>query len=73
MDRTDDRALPGLRTSGERSADELRRDAARLEEARRLLPRDGGSTALDRLAELAARLLGTASSQISLFMVVLLV
>jgi len=39
---------------------------ARLDEARRLLPLDGGTTPLDRLAELAARLLGTPQSQVSL-------
>ncbi|TFV67939.1 UNVERIFIED_ORG: GAF domain-containing protein [Bacillus sp. AZ43] len=41
-------------------------DADRLDAARRLLPHGGGSAALDRLAELAARLLGTDASQISL-------
>ncbi|MCF6746231.1 GAF domain-containing protein [Blastococcus sp. KM273128] len=60
-DRTVD-AGPGL---GERSAAELRLDPARVEAARRVLP-SGGSAGLDRLAELAARLLGTRGSQVSL-------
>ncbi len=50
----------------ERSAARLAADPTRLDAARRLLPHVGGSTALDRLAELAARLLGTGGSQISL-------
>ena len=44
----------------------LRRDELRVREAERLRPRDGGNVALDRLAELAARLLGVRSAQISL-------
>jgi PAS domain S-box-containing protein len=47
-------------------ATELRRDQARLAAARRLRPLDGGSSGLDRLAELAARLLGASAGQISL-------
>jgi serine phosphatase RsbU (regulator of sigma subunit)/PAS domain-containing protein len=66
VDRTADRALPGLQPSGERAASALRRDPGRLDEARRLQPPAGGNPALDRLAELAARLLGTPASQISL-------
>jgi serine phosphatase RsbU (regulator of sigma subunit)/PAS domain-containing protein len=38
----------------------------RLDDARRLRPHEAGSVALDRLAEVAARLLGTEASQISL-------
>jgi PAS domain S-box-containing protein len=41
-------------------------DPARLDEARRLLPLDGGTNPLDRLAELAARLLRAPQSQVSL-------
>jgi serine phosphatase RsbU (regulator of sigma subunit)/PAS domain-containing protein len=55
-----DPALPG-----ERAAVELNQDPRRLDEARRLLPRSAVN-GLDRLAELAARLLGAESSQISL-------
>jgi PAS domain S-box-containing protein len=44
----------------------LRADDPRVQEAGRLRPRPGTSPALDRLAELAARLLGTASAQINL-------
>jgi serine phosphatase RsbU (regulator of sigma subunit)/PAS domain-containing protein len=65
VDRTDDGTLVELRHSGERSADELRRDPGRLGEARRLLPQGQDVPALERLAELAARLLGSASSQVS--------
>jgi serine phosphatase RsbU (regulator of sigma subunit)/PAS domain-containing protein len=54
------------RTLAHRPADVLRDDPQRREETRRLLPAGGGSNALDRLAELAARLLGTEHSQISL-------
>ena len=50
---------------GERAADRLTGDPARLDEARRLLPADGASSPLDRLAELAARLLGTPSGHVS--------
>jgi len=41
-------------------------DPAGLEEARRLLSQDGGSALLDRLIELATRLLGVPSAQASL-------
>jgi serine phosphatase RsbU (regulator of sigma subunit)/PAS domain-containing protein len=51
---------------GERAAAELTRDPARLDEARRLLPQDRGTHALDRLAELAARVLGAPHSQVSM-------
>jgi PAS domain S-box-containing protein len=44
----------------------LRHDVDRLDEAVRLRPPADGSNALDRLAELAARLLGTPSGQIAL-------
>jgi PAS domain S-box-containing protein len=66
VDRTADRTLPGSQRPGGRAAAELHRAPGRLDETRRLLPPSEGSSALDRLAELAARLLGTPSSQISL-------
>jgi serine phosphatase RsbU (regulator of sigma subunit)/PAS domain-containing protein len=50
---------------GERSSAALRGDGGRLDEARRLLPR-GGVNALDRIAELATRLLDADAGQISL-------
>jgi len=66
VDRIADRPYRGLRLPAERSASDLRRDAGRLEEARRLLPPLNGNPVLDRLAELAARLLDVPSSQIAL-------
>ncbi|SFF26259.1 SpoIIE family protein phosphatase [Blastococcus tunisiensis] len=66
MDRTADRTLAGYPESGARAAAELRRDPARSDEARRLRPATRGSNALDRLSELAGRLLGTPGTQISL-------
>ncbi len=66
MDITADRTVVGSRHSGERSADELRRDRNRLDDARRLRPRRASTEGLDRLAALASRLLGTPASQISL-------
>ncbi|SEM05682.1 PAS domain S-box-containing protein [Blastococcus sp. DSM 46786] len=60
-DRTVD-AGPGL---GARSAAELRLDPTRVAAARRILP-TGDRAGLDRLAQLAARLLGTSGSQVSL-------
>jgi PAS domain S-box-containing protein len=60
-------ATAAVRThSGERSAAELRRDPLRLDEARRLLLLESGSAVLDRLADLAARLLGTEAAQLAL-------
>src|SRR5688500_1047273 len=53
------------RHPGDRAAADLTRPPHRLDGARRLLPEDG-SSALDRLAELAARLLGAPQSQVSL-------
>jgi serine phosphatase RsbU (regulator of sigma subunit)/PAS domain-containing protein len=50
----------------DRSADVLRRNDQRTDAARRLVPRRPGWRGLDRLAELAARLLGVPSSQVSL-------
>ncbi|UOY00645.1 SpoIIE family protein phosphatase [Blastococcus sp. PRF04-17] len=49
-----------------RSAGRLRSDAARLDAARRLLPGGRDAHALDRLSELAARLVRAPGSQISL-------
>jgi PAS domain S-box-containing protein len=66
VDRTADRAFSGLVHPGEHSASELRRDSARLDESRRLRPPADGNPALDRLATLAARLLGSPAGQISL-------
>ena len=66
MDDTADRAVVGSLHPVERSADELRSDAQRVEDARRLLPQPTGTVGLDRLADLAARLLGTPASQVSL-------
>ncbi|WP_345770696.1 SpoIIE family protein phosphatase [Blastococcus saxobsidens] len=43
----------------------LRQDQVRVDAARRVLP-EGGRAGLDRLADLAARLMGTAGSQVSL-------
>ncbi|WP_280790875.1 SpoIIE family protein phosphatase [Blastococcus sp. CT_GayMR19] len=51
---------------GHGSAELLRRDAERTDDARRMTPRESGPQGLERLAEFAARLLGTAASQISL-------
>jgi PAS domain S-box-containing protein len=54
------------RSTAEHSASLLLADADRLGRARRLAPAVGRSAALDRLADVAARLLGTASSHVSL-------
>ena len=56
----------GLLHPGERAADELVTDDARLAAARRLAPLDGTAPALDRLVALASRLLGTTAGQVSL-------
>jgi PAS domain S-box-containing protein len=48
------------------AADRLGSDAVRVHETRRLLSQDDGTTPLDRLSELAARLLHAPSSQVSL-------
>ncbi|SFK43625.1 PAS domain S-box-containing protein [Geodermatophilus ruber] len=53
-------------SNADRAADQLRSDPARVRAARRLRPPCGGTAALDRLTELAARLLGTATAQISM-------
>ena len=66
MDTTADRTVVGPRHPGERSADELRRDPSRRDDALRLRPRRAHKGALDRLAGLAARLLGAPAGQISL-------
>ncbi|HEX2074140.1 MAG TPA: SpoIIE family protein phosphatase [Geodermatophilus sp.] len=47
-------------------AAELAQDLARVQAAHRLRPRETGITALDRLAELAARMLGASAGQVSL-------
>jgi serine phosphatase RsbU (regulator of sigma subunit)/PAS domain-containing protein len=60
-------AVAGRPGSPAEAATTLRADARRVEEARRLRPAAGTFVpALDRLAELAVRLLGTASAQINL-------
>ena len=66
MDERADRTVVAFRHPGDRSAAELSADPDRLDEARRLLPRRSGTRGLDRLAELASRLLGTPASQVSL-------
>jgi len=65
VDVTDQRAVVGVENAGVRSAAVLTADQGRLDTARRLLP-PGGVNALDRIAELATRLLGADSGQISL-------
>ncbi len=64
MDLSADRSL-SARHPGERAAIALRQDPQRLAEVRRLLPQ-GGASALTRIVELAARLIGTEASQVSL-------
>ena len=66
MDETVVRTVGAHLHPGERAAAQLSSDHERLAVARRLLPQDGDSHTLDRLAALAARLLGAAASQISL-------
>jgi PAS domain S-box-containing protein len=65
MDRTSQAVVGGPGSPAEAAAT-LRADERRVAEARRLRPVVGAFAALDRLAELAARLLGTASAQINL-------
>jgi serine phosphatase RsbU (regulator of sigma subunit)/PAS domain-containing protein len=59
------RTAAGRPSTAERAAAELRRDPARVDDARRLVPDDVGLLGLERLSEFAARLLGTSSSQVS--------
>ena len=66
MDDSADATVVGDPSSGVRSAETLRRDPARVDDARRMVPREIGPDGLQRLAEFAARLLGAPSSQISL-------
>jgi PAS domain S-box-containing protein len=65
VDRTSGAVSGGPESTAEAAAT-LRGDASRVLEARRLQPAHGSRPALDRLAELAARLLETASAQINL-------
>ncbi|WP_104524341.1 SpoIIE family protein phosphatase [Blastococcus atacamensis] len=65
MDRSTDRTVAAGPTAADRAAARLRLDPSRAEAARRVLP-DGHPSGLGRLADLAARLLGTAGSQVSL-------
>ncbi|WNV75556.1 SpoIIE family protein phosphatase [Geodermatophilus sp. DSM 44513] len=61
------RQLEGAHPSEvDRAAQALRSDVPRLRAARRLRTAPGGSPAVDRLAELAARLLGAQAAQVSL-------
>ncbi|MGY2001417.1 SpoIIE family protein phosphatase [Blastococcus sp. SYSU DS1024] len=60
-----DRTVDTAPAVGDRSAAQLRQDPARVAAARAVLPH-GDHTGLDRLAALAARLLGTSGSQVSL-------
>jgi PAS domain S-box-containing protein len=66
VDATTQRTVVHHQHSGALSAANLQSIPQRLHEARRLRPHAAGSVALDRLAELAATLLGTEASQISL-------
>jgi GAF domain-containing protein len=61
-----DATFLGDPSTGVRSAETLRCDPDRVDDARRMAPREIGPGGLQRLAEFAARLLGTPSSQISL-------
>jgi PAS domain S-box-containing protein len=63
---TTDRAVLASARLGQAAAAELRSDRARLDDARRLRPGHGGIRALDRLAALAAHLLGAPAAQVSL-------
>ncbi|HYH26221.1 MAG TPA: SpoIIE family protein phosphatase [Blastococcus sp.] len=65
MDALTDRAADRDVPFAERAAATLRANRARVDAARRLLP-GGDRAGLDRLAELAARLLGTSGSQVAL-------
>jgi PAS domain S-box-containing protein len=66
VDDTTDRTVVGSLDLSDRSADVLRSDDRRTDDARRLVPRRPGWRGLDRLAELAARLLRVPASQVSL-------
>jgi serine phosphatase RsbU (regulator of sigma subunit)/PAS domain-containing protein len=66
VDDTANRTVAGSLHLADLSAAGLRGDLSRLEDARRLRPGRAGSTGLDRLAELASRLLGTPAGQVSL-------
>jgi serine phosphatase RsbU (regulator of sigma subunit)/PAS domain-containing protein len=61
-----DRQVPGTPPAPEELAAALRADARRLAAARRLVPVRLGNPAVDRLAELAARLLSAGAGQVSL-------
>jgi PAS domain S-box-containing protein len=65
VDTPADRPSADASTSSERAADLLRLDSDRVSAAGRVFP-EAGSIALDRLAELAARLLGTDAAHVSL-------
>jgi serine phosphatase RsbU (regulator of sigma subunit)/PAS domain-containing protein len=66
VEHTLDPTVPGGPEAMTRSAAELRADRDRVGEARRMLPHPGDTAALDRLAELATRLLGASAGQVSM-------
>jgi PAS domain S-box-containing protein len=66
VDDAADRTVGGSLHLVDRSADVLRSDGRRTDDARRMVPRRHGWRGLDRLAELAARLLRVPASQVSL-------
>ena len=64
MNDSPDRPIVGDPEGAERSVAALPTDPGRFRQTRRLLPRDGEAVALDRLATLASRLLGTSAAQV---------
>jgi len=66
VDDTPDRAAVGEHPTAECSATALAVDEQRVAQTRRLRPQEADVAALDRHAALAARLLGTTASQVSL-------
>ena len=67
MDGSTDHTVRAGGSLADRAALRLREDRTRVEAARRVLP-GSDRTGLDRLAELAARLMGTEGSQVSLLL-----
>ena len=63
MDYSADAPRVGDPSSGAQSAETLRRDRDRTDDARRMTPRTLGPDALQRLAEFAARLLATTTAE----------
>ncbi|MFP5372495.1 MAG: PAS domain-containing protein, partial [Actinomycetes bacterium] len=66
MDASAHRSAAGGPSDDASPAELLRGDPDRVDDARRLTPREVGIFGLERLAEFAARMLGTSSSQVSL-------